>query len=111
MLTREELYQFTGSQYIYQYIGFKFTDGVKYLAEKGGAFWFLDIISSYQIELKNVDFQIWGLKINKNKSGTITCTDLNEKRLIKQKIEYTDFPLDTIKLYLINGVLILTSEY
>jgi hypothetical protein len=28
-----------------------------------------------------------------------------------QGIPYTDFPLDTIKLYLVNGVLMLPGEY
>jgi hypothetical protein len=36
----------------------------------------------------------------------------NDKILVvKQKIPYTNFPLDEVKMYLIDGVILLPSEY
>ena len=36
----------------------------------------------------------------------------NDKEfIIKQKIGFTDFPLEKLKLYLIDGVILLPSEY
>ena len=37
--------------------------------------------------------------------------DTGERAKVRKKIPYTDFPLDEIKLYLIDNVLLLTSEY
>lgn len=80
------------------------TDGVKYLADNAGehgAYWLLDIIASYQPRLRKDPFQVWVLKVNRNKKpmAVVTCEDGNGKRLVRQKIEYTDFQLDEIKLY------------
>ena len=57
----------------------------------------------------------------KNDSGTnqtsvitrdwnLTATDRNGNTIARQQIEYSDFPLKEIKLYLIDGVLLLPSE-
>lgn len=86
----------------------KYTDGVQFLAEKAGAYWLLDVIASYR---RPEHFQIWTLDV-KGKKGVVEMKeDTNEPVLVRQEIEYTDFPLDTIQLYLIDGVLILPSEY
>ncbi len=49
-LTESELAQFTGTEYWYRH-AFKrsitYTDGVKYVAEKAGAYWLIDEISLY----------------------------------------------------------------
>lgn len=78
------------------------TDGVLYLAENGGVFWLMDIIASYQPNCRKDDmlrdFQIWKLKVTDGK-GVVTCERDTDDVAITQEIEYTDFPLDEIKLY------------
>ncbi len=53
MLTETDLNQFTGTECYYAYlVGLKLTDGVKFMADKAGAYWLLDIIASYQLNSK-----------------------------------------------------------
>jgi len=121
MLTETDLNRFCGTMQYYRYLlGLKLTDGVKYLADEAGAYWLLDIIASYQTDQKicNLHFQVWELKLLPKDEATgrqpavVTMkTDTNHPLLVKQDITHTDFPLDSITLYLIDGVILLTSEY
>jgi hypothetical protein len=124
MLTETDLSQFIGTSQYYTYMaGLKLTDGVKYLADNAGngCYWLLDIIASYQTDAKirREPFQIWELKLTPKAEGNphaqpcvVTMkTDTNQPNLVRQEIPYTDFPLDSITLYLIDGVILLTSEY
>ena len=91
------------------------TDGVKYLCDKAGAYWIVDIIASYQKKCDKDEalkyFQLWELKVT-DRTGVVTCKkDSGVPPTIKQKIPYTEFPLPSIKLYCIDGVILLTSEY
>lgn len=90
------------------------TDGVKYLCEKAESFWFLDIIASYQKQCAKdsmlCDMQFWTLKVAEGK-GIVTCDRDKGDTAITQAIPHTDFPLDEIKLYVANGVILLPSEY
>jgi hypothetical protein len=95
-----------------------FTKGVHVLAEKGGAYWLIDAIASHQIDKRLVrsqrlrEFQLWELKVHADRSCTLTCRgDSNDKPVITQEIEYTDFPLDEITLYVEGDVLLLPSEH
>ena len=109
---RQELRNFTGTEQYYGYLGFRFTDGIKYLTEKANCFWLLDIIGSYQHKLKEIPFQVWTLKVNEDKTAVVEMKeDTNQPLMVKQKIEYTDFPMQEVKLYYIEGVLLLPSEY
>ena len=114
-LEKADLGQFIGTEHYYKYWGITFTDGVKYLVEVGGAFWLLDIIVSYQIyrKIKKIPFQVWTLKVDvEKKTGVVTMKeDTGRPCLVTQKMEFTDFPLDEITMWLIDGVLILPSEY
>lgn len=43
------LEQFVGSTKLYKHwLGIKYTDGVKYLANEAGAYWLIDAIASHQ---------------------------------------------------------------
>jgi hypothetical protein len=92
-----------------------FTDGVKFLAEKAGAFWLIDLVASHQTaRLRQEEFQVWILTVDRSKTpmAVATCqADTDEPLLVKQEIEYTDFPLPLIKLWLVDGVLMLPGEY
>jgi hypothetical protein len=91
-----------------------YTDGVKFLAEKAGAFWLIDLVASHQTaRLRREEFQIWTLAVDRDKRpmAVATCqADTNATVLVRQEIEYTDFPLPSVKLYLEDRVLMLPGE-
>ena len=95
--------------------GLHITSGARHFAEDNGAYWFLDIIASYQQTLhkRQLDeFQVW--KITKNKTGSgarVSCEDGNEHELLHQRIKFTDFPHDEGTLWCANGVIYLPSEH
>ncbi len=105
-----DLNQFTGTENYYRHwMGCVFTDGVQYLAEQAGAYWLIDAVFSYR---RREPFQVWTLKKNDDNSAVLTMQeDSGEPAKVRQTIPFTDFPLERIKLYLIDGVLLLTSEY
>ena len=112
-LAQSDLDQFIGTENYYKHwLGLHYTDGVQYLAEKGGAYWLIDAIASHQrgVALK-CQFQIWELKVSERKGVLTMKEDSNEPVRKRQEIPYTDFPLETIKLFLVDGVLMLPSEY
>jgi hypothetical protein len=94
------------------------TDGAKYLADKAGAYWLMDVIASHQVLLlKNKEhwFQVWHIEVGDNNNAVITCDDGNGNVLARQEIEYTNFPIKSYELYAIfdgnNLVILLKSEY
>lgn len=94
------------------------TDGAKYLAEEAGAYWLLDAIASHQNApaLKDSprlqELQIWILTVNAKKSCRLTCAeDSDIAPVVVQDIEFTDFPMKEVKLYVCNSVVLLPSEY
>ena len=117
-MNQEELNQFTGTEKWYRtllYGDYLFTDGVKYVAEEGGAYWLIDKIFScaaHVKELEREDFQTWKLIRHRDGDGaSLICEDGNYNRLYSEDIEFTDFPMKSIELYFINRVLLLPSEY
>lgn len=122
-LTQFDLDQFRGGdeKYAHWLRRLVFTEGVHYMANRAGAFWLIDIIASYQIHKKVKsnkrlqEFQLWELKVKTDKDGRKSAVvtlreDTGEPVVIRQKIEYTDFPLDYIKLYVEGDTLMLPSE-
>lgn len=108
--------QFTGSEAYHRFSPLSklvITDGVKYLCDTVGAYWLMDVISSYQKDCMKdemlKEFQLWTLRTN-NKSGIVTCERDTNDVAFSQTIKYTDFPLPEIKLYCSNGVILLPSE-
>lgn len=107
--------QFNGTENYYKHelFNIKYTDGIKYLAEVADCYWLIDLVASYQYEPKFKDerFMVYHLKVNKDLSATVKISDGDENILGMQDIEYTDFPLSEIKLWFVDGILILPSEY
>lgn len=106
-LTHADLSQFTGTENYYRHLmGLVYSDGVRHVAEHGEAYWLLDVIASYQPELRRHtdsrlhDMQFWTLKVNADKSATVTCVpDSGEKPVVTQNIPWTDFPLSEIDIW------------
>jgi len=49
--------------------------------------------------------------VNEDKTAILVCEDGNYHELYREKIEWTDFPLERIELWFENEVLILPSEH
>ena len=112
-LTQTDLNQFIGTvNYYRHWSGLLYTDGIEFLAEKAGAYWLIDAIASHQRgNALKCPFQVWELKVN-NRKGVLTMKeDTNQPARKRQAIPYTDFPMESIKLYYVDGVLMLPSEY
>ncbi len=90
-----------------------YSNGVQELAESCGAYWFIDLIISHQLNkvVNYQPFQVWLLKRVKNDVFNVLATDGNDTTIAKQAIPYSDFPYDKATIWLVNGVLILPSEY
>lgn len=91
------------------------TDGCKYVRDACKAYWLFDAILSYQCEkiLRGINFQVWEFRrLKKDLSWQLTCReDIGGKSIIIQNIEFSDFPLDYIKIWVIDKVALLPSEY
>ena len=97
------------------------TDGAKWLADNGECYWLMDIIGSIEEIIADEPFTVVELTIqNKaqvpNPKAVVKVDDGNGNVLYTQLIEYTDFPLNNVKLYANRGennlrVVMLTSEY
>lgn len=113
-MTGEELKaalrQFTGTEHYYRTLFGRHTDGVQFLACEAGAFWLVDAIFSHR---RREPFQVWRLAVDlEQKTCVLTMQeDTGQPELVRQEIPYTDFPMAEIELWLIDGVLILPSEY
>jgi hypothetical protein len=117
-LDKAELRQFTGSEHWYRHglnRAVLFTDGAKYVADQGGAYWLLDEIALAQRGEKAVAaeaFQVWKLTVDLDRhTGTLTCDDGNGRIVFEKLIPFTDFPLPEITLWFANNTIYLPSEH
>lgn len=113
---KRELQQFTGSETFYRnplFSKFIYTEGVKFLAERAGAYWLLDHIFIHHTlpVLKGQHFQTWKIKVAENETALITVEDGNHNKLASFPLAYTDFPLEEFTLWLVDNTLMLPSEY
>jgi len=116
-ITKGDLHQFTGSGHWYRHglvRNVVFTDGAKYVADKGGAYWLLDEIAFAQKGEPTVAaeaFQVWTLTVRPDKTATLTCDDGNDNAVFSKEIDHTDFPLDEVQLWFTDNTILLPSEY
>ena len=93
---------------------FVMTDGAKYIADSCDAYWLMDAIASHFKSYKTHGFAVAKLKQH-SKGFVLRIEDGDDNALERQTIEYSDFPLDEIMLYVVdNGdfwVILLPSEY
>ena len=108
----DQLKGYNCSDYYYKHsFGMLYTDGARAMAEMFECYWFLDIIVSYQPQLKDHEFQVWSLGRNGDHSAIVLCSDGNDKILKSQEIPYTDFKPTDATLWVENGVILLPSEH
>lgn len=116
-LTLSDLNQFSGgSEHFYRHALKRdviYTEGVKYLAEHGGAYWLLDKIATLQTPkiLKCEPFQVWKLTVNEDQSARLSCEDGNDREIYCERLEWTDFPLASITLWFCDNTILLPVEY
>jgi hypothetical protein len=99
-----ELNNFSGTERYYRITpDTVITDGAKFVADKGGAYWLMTAIASYLPELTEKEsFIVANLTVSRSESSCtalLKLDDGNDNILAEQFIEYTDFELDVIKLY------------
>ena len=111
-LKATDLNEFTGTEGYHQwgplFRGIVATDGAKYVAETGEAYWLLDLIASHQPKIRrhhpDVDLQVWHLRKNQKGNGAVaTCEDGDGHVVATQRIPFTDFPLSEITLWVEPG--------
>ena len=118
----DELRNFYGTEHYYRTNpGLLVTDGVKFLADKAGAYWLLDVVWSYLPVLRKSRDTFFVVVLTKDgveapgAAFSIQDDVPPSKTYAAQAVEYTDFPLDEIKMYLAateeEFVLMLRSEY
>ena len=87
------------------------SEGCKFLREREEFKWLFDLIQSHQSRLKNEEFQEWIATRVSDNEFLVTCTDGDDETFATQKIQYSAFPLDVLKIWLVEGVYLLPSEY
>jgi hypothetical protein len=116
-LAADDLRQFIGTEHWYRHGAVPeilYTDGAKYLADRGQAYWLLDEIALAQRSqpaAAGEAFQLWTLAVNPDRTATLSFGDGNGRTVFSKAIKFTDFPLPEIALYVVDNVIMLPSEY
>ena len=101
---QQNLRQFTGTEAYHHWSilfrNFVMTDGAKFLAEEAGAYWLMDAIASH-IKAYNTERFVLAKLHKKSRGWLLRIEDGNDTVLASQKIDFSDFPLDEIDLYVI----------
>ena len=106
-------YNGTECYYKHSFSSFVYTDGVKALAMDCNAYWLIDLVISHQLapKVRAEAFQVWQLQKEKETFYKVVATDGNDKVIATQQIPFSDFPYDGCTVWLVDGVLMLPSEY
>lgn len=97
-----------------------FTDGIKYLilggneAETVGVTcqWLLNTIVDSQMlkQVRDQEFQVWIVNIANNRA-ILSVEDGNENEILSTPLGDIQFPVDHVRLFYTNGVIMLPGEY
>ena len=90
--------QTTGSTDIHRHwLGLKYTDGIKFVADTLGAHWLIDAVASHQPALREETFQVWRLSKPAAEGDPWLLEafdDIPGRLLVRQEIEFSDFQED-----------------
>lgn len=123
----DSLKNYTGGDVVFKYgqTQIIYTMGVQEITKKSQSYWFLDIIYSYQSALIKEYFQVWKLEREYSYSVidgkrivgqrkdifNVVCEDGNDNILIRQNIEYSDFPFDEFTVWFQDNTIYLPCEH
>lgn len=117
----EQLQGFCGSTTCYQIpmLRTKYTEGIKYLADQAQCHWLITDTAVVCKSLKHkssfilVLFKRYSNTVQKrtHKEAKITYANGNGVILFEQEYEYTDLPLNELRLFYTNDMLMLPNEY
>ena len=128
-LTTHDLRQFTGDLMRFRHPlnrSVIYTPGVQYLAEVGGAYWLIDAIASYLSpnfirkvaadDPRIAAMHFWTLTLRDDDTAVLEArADSPCEPFVRQNVEYTDFPLETVSIWAANDgrkwTLYLPSEH
>jgi len=116
-LSEADLSRFTGTEYWYRHAlnrNVLYTDGAKYVADQGGAYWLLDMIAVaqfYEKRIGRMPFQVWKLAVHTDRSATVTCEDGNYNVVFTNRLDFSDFPAAGVTLWFAHNVIYLPSEH
>lgn len=90
-----------------------YSEGVKYVAERAGAYWLIDKVATLQMkaEVRAEEFQVWKLRVTDQGKAVLVCEDGNDIPVHSEEISFTDFPAPGVRLYFGHGAIILPEEY
>lgn len=112
---KTELRAFTGSNCFFKhplFVSYRYTEGVQYLARQAEAYWLIEYIFGQQVQgLIKLDFQVWTLELQKDNAISISVQDDEGNIVAHYNFEYTNFPLEELTLWFIDGTLLLPGEY
>ena len=101
-----ELAQFCGTAQYYRFSPqlfpyFLLTDGTQHLASEAGCYWLFDLIASLQKQdsVKELEIQFWTLTVAEDNSAVLICEWDAGQVIYSQQIEFTDFPLDSVRIW------------
>ena len=111
----EEISQFTGTDNWYKHMLSRrivYTEGARYVAQEGRAYWLLDeiVIAQGLKQVKAEEFQVWTLRVNGNKA-LLFMGNGNGRVVYQKEIDFTDFPLSEIRLFFSESVIMLPGEW
>ena len=112
-LTARDLDQFRGGRpHHAHHLGGRYSEGVRFLAEKGKAWWLVGAILSFQRELlaRREPFQVWTLRRLATRSVLEMTDGESESTLLRKDIGEMNFPLNELTLLYADGVLMLPAE-
>jgi hypothetical protein len=111
-----DLCQFYGTEMWHRdplMVNMVFTDGVKHVADTRQAYWLIMFIYARYVHMKvfkNEPF-ITIEMTTEDDTAEVVFTDGNNNILHVEEIGYTDYPDEGVCMWLIDGVLMLPSEY
>lgn len=112
-LTHADLRQFTGDLERFRHPlarGVIYTPGIRYLAERAGAYWLIDEIAlaiaggdvarAGRSDERVLSLHFWRLEVREDRSATLTArADNGVPPFVTRNIPWTDFPLDHVDVW------------